>query len=417
MKIIILYDELKKNSLINNLLLVLITIYPISIVAGPALIECTIFFSIITFFFSYKIEIIKEFYLKFKCEKFLIFYILIIFSSLLSDNILTSLKSSFFTIRFFLFSIVIYILIKKINIFSKIFFLICSIFFLICLFDGYLQFLTGKNIFLYSTSSDYVTGLFFDEKKLGRFLITFSPILVGFYLSFGYQNKNYKLISSFIFLNIVFLIVLFTSERVSMFYSGFTILITILYGLKFSKKYLLLIIIPCLLFFSSYSFNFNNFNMTVNDSIDQVTNNHNSFSYPSKQHRAFMQTSYKLFKDNPILGIGPNNYRHNCKSIIIDDVINCSTHPHNIFFQIMVETGLIGLLIYIYFIFIIFKKIIRFMIKKNNLDISIFFLLPILYFINPIFPSGNFFNNWFMGIGTFSIPFYLYFNEFKINKK
>ena len=73
MKINILYDELKKNGLINNLLLVLIVIYPISIVAGPALIEFTIFCSIITFFFSYKIEMIKEFYLKFKCEKFLVF--------------------------------------------------------------------------------------------------------------------------------------------------------------------------------------------------------------------------------------------------------------------------------------------------------------------------------------------------------
>ena len=53
--------------------------------------------------------------------------------------------------------------------------------------------------------------------------------------------------------------------------------------------------------------------------------------------------------------------------------------------------------------------------NKNNSDISIFFLLPIFYFLNPFFPSGNFFNNWFMAIGTFSIPFYLYFNAIKKN--
>ena len=93
-----------------------------------------------------------------------------------------------------------------------------------------------------------------------------------------------------------------------------------------------------------------------------------------------------------------------------------STKENNIFFQILAETGLIGILIYIYFIFMIIKKIAVFIINKNRLNQSIFFLLPIFYFLNPFFPSGNFFNNWFMAIGTFSLPFYLYFNEFKIKK-
>ena len=413
MKITILYNELKKNKLITNILLILIFFYPISIVAGPALIEFTIFCSIICFFLSYKIETIKEFCLKFKTKNLLIFYLIIIFSSFLSDNILTSLKSSFFSIRFFLFSFIIYTFIKKINIFKKLFFLISLIFIFICIFDGYLQLLTGKNIFLYNTSSDYVTGLFFEEKKLGRFLISFSPILVGLYLFLGNEKDSYKLINSFVFLNIIFVIVLFTSERVSMFYASFTILITVFYGLKFSKKYLLLILLPFLLLFSCYHLKINNFNLTVNDSINQITDNKNSFSYPSKQHRAFMTTSYRLFKENPILGIGPNNYRNKCKDIIIKDVTNCSTHPHNIFFQILAETGLIGILIYIYFIFMIIKKIALFIINKNELHLSIFFLLPIFYFLNPFFPSGNFFNNWFMAIGTFSLPFYLYFNAIK----
>ena len=121
MKITILYNEFKKNKLIN-ILLILIFFYPISIVAGPALIEFTIFCSIICFFLSYKIEIIKEFYFKFKIKNLLIFYLIIIVSSLLSDNILTSLKSSFFSIRFFLFSIIIYTFIKKKIFITKFFF-------------------------------------------------------------------------------------------------------------------------------------------------------------------------------------------------------------------------------------------------------------------------------------------------------
>ena len=129
-----------------------------------------------------------------------------------------------------------------------------------------------------------------------------------------------------------------------------------------------------------------------------------------------METSYKLFVDKPILGIGPNNYRHECKKIKIKNRNNCSTHPHNIFFQILGETGLIGLGIYIYFLFIIVKKVTLFVLSNRYKNINILFLLPVLYFINPFLPSGNFFNNWFMAIGTFGIPFYLYFNDIKIKK-
>jgi hypothetical protein len=104
MKITILQKELKKNKLITNLLLILVSFYPISIVAGPALVELTIFFTIVLFILSYKKEIIKFLYLTSEAKKILIFYVGIIVSSLFSDNILISLKSSLFSIRFFLFT-------------------------------------------------------------------------------------------------------------------------------------------------------------------------------------------------------------------------------------------------------------------------------------------------------------------------
>ena len=127
-----------------------------------------------------------------------------------------------------------------------------------------------------------------------------------------------------------------------------------------------------------------------------------------------MITSYKLFKENFLLGVGPKNYRNKCAEIKFKGVKNCSTHPHNIFFQLLVETGILGLLIYIYIFFLILKKILFFIFFEKTLDPKIFFILPVFYFLNPFLPSGNFFNNWFMAIGTISLPFYMYFNE---NKK
>tara|TARA_B100000579_G_C22336605_1_gene622975 strand:- start:398 stop:592 length:195 start_codon:yes stop_codon:yes gene_type:complete len=62
------------------------------------------------------------------------------------------------------------------------------------------------------------------------------------------------------------------------------------------------------------------------------------------------------------------------------------------------------------------SRIINFIAFKTNRDINIFFILPVFYFCNPFFPSGNFFNNWFMAVGSLGIPFYLYFNDIKIKK-
>ena len=68
MKITYFFDEIKKNKTITNLLLVLILIYPISLVAGPALIEITIFFSVIISLFIFKLKIFKKFFFQFNIK-------------------------------------------------------------------------------------------------------------------------------------------------------------------------------------------------------------------------------------------------------------------------------------------------------------------------------------------------------------
>ena len=62
MKITYFYDVLKKNKLVINLLLILMLIYPISIVAGPALIEITIFFSVIITLSTFRPKELKKFF-------------------------------------------------------------------------------------------------------------------------------------------------------------------------------------------------------------------------------------------------------------------------------------------------------------------------------------------------------------------
>ena len=144
----------------------------------------------------------------------------------------------------------------------------------------------------------------------------------------------------------------------------------------------------------------------------------------SEQHQVFAITSIELFKKKPILGIGPNNFRRKCTEVNNDiitekygfdasNIQNCSTHPHNIFFQLLSETGLIGIIYYIIFNILLFIETFKFLFKKNYNQISFFFLLPVIYYLNPFFPSGNFFNNWYMCFGILGLPFYLYLTKIK----
>ena len=87
--------------------------------------------------------------------------------------------------------------------------------------------------------------------------------------------------------------------------------------------------------------------------------------------------------------------------------------------QMLSETGLIGFILYILIYSIFLIDFCKIFFKKNFTHYEfLFFTTLILNLINfmPLFPSGNFFNNW-IAI-TYSIPlgFYYYLRKTSIIK-
>ena len=72
----------------------------------------------------------------------------------------------------------------------------------------------------------------------------------------------------------------------------------------------------------------------------------------SIQHESHAIAAIKIFKDNPILGIGPKNFRFECrkKDYNISE-FSCTSHPHNFYIQLLAETGLLGIIIPLIFLF------------------------------------------------------------------
>jgi hypothetical protein len=132
----------------------------------------------------------------------------------------------------------------------------------------------------------------------------------------------------------------------------------------------------------------------------------------SKNHNGHFILAYDLFSKEPIFGVGPKGFRNYCRSVNYDSEVGmCSTHPHNIFLQILSEMGIIGIIFYLYGILFVVIKAWNIIRKNiNSLEKNCFLVVSISLLINlfPILPSGNFFNNWISIINYYFLGLYLY---------
>ena len=418
-----LINEIKKNNLSANIIFISSLILPFSFFLGPAIMEPLIFLICISYLYIFivnKEKVIFNSLIIF----FLSFYIFLVLSSLLSNSVLISLKSSLLSIRFFVLTFAIIYISKKSNLFLKFFFISAFLCVSLMFISGLVQFFFDKNYYIVKLLTNtlpakktVVTGFFGEEKKLGSFIARLSPLIIGLYLFISNKEMKKKINSTLLYFVPLFLMGFFTGERIAMLYLSLTLFFLCILSIKNNKKniYKLLIFltIPFILFFSGI----NEFQLTVKNSYNQLFNE-GKINYFSKQHKTYAITSIELFKKNPFFGIGPNNYRRECGTIKLKyQENNCSTHPHNIFFQLVSETGGLGFFYYFIINLFFFYKIIKFLFAKKDNELELFLLLPIFYYMNPFFPSGNFFNNWYATIGLISLPFYIYLTNKKYSAK
>lgn len=350
---------------------------------------------------------------------FLTWCVYIIITSFLSHNILLSFESTLFYFRFIFFSFFIYLFLKYKKNFVFEFFLIVTI--SILLLDSSIQYFFGENILGKVSPSDRQITSFFELKRvLGSYLSRFSPILIIIAIQ-SYKKNNFIFYTSIIIYIYSFFGVIISGERVSLFYYLFVIFFLFLViKIKLSYKILLFLIFS-LLFTSIILQNPKLKERIISVSLNQYVIN-DSFTVKETKYYSLLRSSFVLFKDNFIFGVGPKNFREECKISKIEN--GCSTHPHNTYVQILTETGILGLIFFLIFYFFIsynfFKYFFIITFSKNFHKVNLILFISLLnIFVNffPFVPNGNFFGSWLSIFYYFPIGYFFYSFDKKLSLK
>jgi len=375
--------------------------------------------------FKYNKDIIKQHYQKYNQLYFplFIFNLYLVFNTLfISVNSSNSLGRLLMFNLITLFIFYFHLMLKKnekiinFNLVIKFF----IVFFSFIVLDTYFQAIFRFDIFGFEVSSLRLTGPFQDEQIIGSFILKF----MFFFLYFISIKKNKSFLEVYCPL-IILLIIFLSGERMATLYASFFYVIYFITNLykKFNfKLYLVPIFLLIILsvntvkVISDSNLSFQIKHMLSNEELSNIiyepSNKLDSITYKyikrfisSTAFNLKLDNSYsnlfisgiETWKLNKFFGVGMKNYRTECVNIKSNKNIECSTHPHNLFSEILSELGLCGLILFIYFILNILRYLISNFVKENYF--IIFSILPALI---PLI-NGSLFNSFNILIFAYQI--------------
>ena len=408
--------NLRQLSLIINWLFIF---FPLSFVAGNLLINLNLLLIII---FGSIFLIKKNTKINYD-PLILIFFCFCITLILASIFNQINISKAFLYLRFLLFYFICFNLLKeKVFDLDKIFYFYAIITAIVCLdliFQHFLGYnMIGLKIHKFGTiQKEVATSFFQDEKIAGSFIQNF-----GFYLAFiifSKFNKNnfYSIVLKSFLISLVSIAIFVSFQRMPMIIWIFFLTI---YGIIYYKSKLLPILLSFAilgLFINNFSskeivesyksfYNnskiigsrtFKNYNIMKDEKLwEEVKGNANKTIYFERGsgHSSLFAQAFYIWGDSKILGIGYKNFYN---KTIEKKLTRETNHPHNYYLDVLVSTGLVGLIILIIYLMILFSKVIyllRINIKEINhkkFDVLTVTFINFLIFFFPLKSSGSFF--------------------------
>ena len=393
----------------------LIYLILLSFCLGSFVVNLSMLICMLVFFLKFKF--IKIYINQFKLIFYsaILFWIILLISTILNNFYdIKNIFKSFAYLRFILFPFVLIYLLERVN--KKKFILFFNLIILFLIFDIFFQFYFKFDLFgfkleeLGNPRMDRISGFFGIELIAGTYLSLFG--FTAFFLL-----RELRLFNSDIFF-FSYLILLITSIIITGDRVGILLILGIfLFNIFFNSYHRRF----CIIFFIIFAFTSTILIKSSNKLSYRYIDNLNSImginTFTEIKYKNLIKSpwishylvSWEMIKDRPLLGFGNKGFRKYCDQYLDKEKKSsykhkCTTHPHNTYFEILVETGFFGLFFFILFNFLIFIKIF-----KSNKEIVLLIYSVVFTILNPLRPSGSFLTTWSGGIFWMIVGILLYY--------
>ncbi len=428
----------------------LFLLIPLFLITGPAIPDIIITIGSLLGVFSFLYLKKYETLLKINFFKItIIFWLSLILVSFFSYNKTNSFQDSLIFIRFLLIPIFCYYLFFKQRKFFKRSLLVILILVIFVCVDTLYQFInyTSKEGFgedLLGFKSNWygrLTGPFGDELIPGSYVSKLG--LFGFAFLLTLKKFQYNFILQSVYLSLIILVCYVSGERMAFATFSLSLLMLLIFLEDFRKTIFLSFVIGILLIFLVIYLHpfYNDFKIiestqyhqgqkiekyfkcennteqicskiiSVQPSFFEVIKNFSTSAYGE-----IYLLSYKMFLNNPITGIGINNFKYLCdydetyKNMMIN--YDCASHPHNIYIQWLSEGGIIVFISFIIYLLVLITFILKNDGEKKYKIISLIIILSMFW---PIMSTGSLIKNWYGVITFFIIGLCMCLSKFKNN--
>jgi len=407
---------IRKISNIDSLALIFISFLPIGLLISTGVSELLLILLATSFIIrslsKKNSQWYKNFYFLILTILWIILILNLIFSKYPENSILRSL--GFVKYIIFIFCVVYCLKIKN-NL--NIIFSIWTIILLIVSFDIHFEYIFKYNVLGFaSVDQDRIASFLGKELKIGHFVLGFCFICSGFFFEKYNHKPNTYIAVGFLITTFFIGSIILTGERSNTIRA---ILGLILYLLLFSKKInfnkkkiFLIFTLVIIAFFSLSEKVQRRFNVFIIEPIKQK-----GFieTYKGSQQAAHYYTAIEIFKSNLLFGIGNKNFRIECENkkyynpSYARTTERCATHPHQIYFELLSEHGIIGTAGILTIIFYtIYKSLIIY--KRNNNLIHLGSIIFIIITFIPFLPSGSFFTSFAATIFWINFSIMIFYN-------
>ena len=390
------FIPLKSHNSLDNLLFFFFSIYPITFLLGNFAINLLLFI----FNFLLVLGFFKGCYNSKVLDKSVLYLLFFLFFSFVINLIFSNnFQLSYPRVLKFILIIGSILSFKQLLVAFKSpeidkLYKIWSIIFAIVILDIIFELIFKSNIIgLKSFMPGRVASFSGHELNIGHFFSAFCLIFMScIYIS-------YKNISSNLIIGIFLIVVSFLIGERSNFVKTLLIIsvfIFLIYEINIKFK---IFSLSALIIFFIIFLNFNpGYKLRYFDQFTKVlTKDGINFYFDNTVYGAHYNVAKEIFKDNKLFGAGIKNFRVESFSKKYDNLNHkqndrrANTHPHQIHYEFLSETGLVGYLSFTVFIcfsiYLAFKNYIQY---RNLYQLSAIFYVVIS--LLPLLPSGSFFS-------------------------